>query len=444
MDALTLAFYDVMYKYEKHFSEQGVKANLDAWWQNKSELITLLRGHPNWSEREMAIVFDLSEGRGIDRDIVDECKYLLTELVNEVEMTPEQHDNFEAALQAATAEYSKTPSEAYIQVIKERGGIKCSAGQKVSRIINKLCQQLGIDRHKRYNSVFARLADSLNPIQIQKTGVLSVHPCDFLEMSNKDNEWYSCHNLQQGDYKAGCQSYMTDSTSMIFFAVDENIQSDFHKVPRLAREIFCYSDNVLLQSRLYPTDNDEQRKLYRGLVQKAIADCLDAPNLWSVLKNQNQISMYFETAEGSKHYRDYEYGYSVLSLLKNRQNHGKLTIGSPSLCVCCGQPLSISGAIKCNCANLVVCQDCGQTVPVSNARYIDGAYHCKSCLHLCSVCGHVIRSEMFSAFDRHGNPIHVCETCHQAQLAPCMVCGVRSVCAMMSGGRFCPRTLVAV
>ena len=45
MDAIKKAFYDVMYKYEKCFSEQGVIANLKAWSENKGSLISLLRCH---------------------------------------------------------------------------------------------------------------------------------------------------------------------------------------------------------------------------------------------------------------------------------------------------------------------------------------------------------------------------------------------------------------
>lgn len=443
MDALTKAFYNVMYKYEKHFSAQGVKANLDTWRENKSALITMLRNHPGWNEQEMAIVFDLSEGREINRDVVDECRFGLVLLANDLDLPQEQRNNFEFALEAATAEYSKIPSASYIETIKECGGIKCTVGQKASRIINKLCQKFGIDRHEQYNSVFARIADSLNPIVIQKTGVLSVHPCDFLEMSNKDSEWRSCHRLDDGEYQSGCLSYMTDSTSMIFITVDETVHSDFHKAPRLAREIFCYGNNVLLQSRLYPSDDDGQRQLYRGLVQKAIADCLGAPNLWRVLKQQTQVNEYIETASGSKHYTDYAYGYGIICLLKGAEEHGILTIGHQSICVCCGELFNNRGSIKCSCTNMVVCQDCGETVPADNARYINGAYHCNSCMHLCADCGQMIHGEMFPAFDSHGHPVEICGNCHERRLAPCQSCGVRSICGIINADRFCSITAVA-
>ena len=98
---------------------------------------------------------------------------------------------------------------------------------------------------KPYNALFARLADALNPAHIEKTAVLSIHPCDFLEMSNRDNTWSSCHCLERGSYHGGCQSYMGDAVSMIFFTVSDEYTQDFHTAPRITREIFCYKDNVL-------------------------------------------------------------------------------------------------------------------------------------------------------------------------------------------------------
>ena len=440
MDAIKKAFYDVMYKYQKNFSEQGVDANLAAWEENKGELTDLLRCHPNWSERELAIVFDLSVSREIERDVVDECKFALTELVDEVGLSHEQRLDFDAALLAVTSEYNKTPSENNIETAKARGGIKCAVGQKTSRIIGRLCNHFGIDRHSRYNQVFARLADAFNPLQVQKTGVLSVHPCDFLEMSNRDNTWESCHGLDHGGYQAGCLSYLADAVTMIFFTVDDDVKSDFHKRPKRSRQVFCYTENLLLQSRLYPDDNNEQCEQYRGVVQKAIADCLAMPNLWTIKAKPDETAAYFTTVNGSRHYADYNY-YRRVSLLKGAECHGNLRIGHASLCVSCGKPFR-NGYLKCDCENLVVCADCGKTVPASNARYADGVFYCNSCLHICAACGHTVHAEMYPAFNREGRLVEVCADCYQTMVGACISCSVSPVCAMLSGARFCQRTAI--
>lgn len=73
LEHLKQCFYHVMYKYEKPFGEIGVLANLELWQQQKASLLQLLKNHPCWQEKELAIVFPVSEVRGIDHDIVDEA-----------------------------------------------------------------------------------------------------------------------------------------------------------------------------------------------------------------------------------------------------------------------------------------------------------------------------------------------------------------------------------
>ena len=72
MDELKQQFYEVMHKYQKPFSEEGVTANLTQWYEQKQGLLQLLRRHPLWNEKELAIVFRVEERREIDRATVDE------------------------------------------------------------------------------------------------------------------------------------------------------------------------------------------------------------------------------------------------------------------------------------------------------------------------------------------------------------------------------------
>lgn len=441
MEELKQAFYEVMYKYEKSFGETGVMANLNEWAKNKAFLLDLLRHHPGWDEDAKAIVFTFDEGRGIEHDVVDEIAFTMEDLAADQIKDEQRLEDFRISLRTAVSEYSSTLSEQALEVIRTRGGIKCATGQKTSRIIGKLCRQFGVDGHERYNAVFAQLSDSLNPLQMLKTALLSLHPCDFLEMSNKDNTWISCHNLENGSYQAGALSYMTDDVSMIFYTIDPGTTDHFYRVPRRSRQMFFYKDGMLFQSRLYPSDLSEPMDLYRNIVQKAIAVCLNVPNRWLLKKKREDVNTYCSSYEGSRQYPDYNYHGNV-SLLKAIPEHSHFVIGRPSLCVCCGRAYR-SGYLKCNCEDVVVCKDCGQTVSMRNARYIDGAYYCNACLHICGVCGGMIQGTMYPAYDRHGHLVEICESCYQASLEPCAACSVRGICRII-GNAFCPRTAVSV
>ena len=441
MEELKQAFYEVMYKYKKEFGEAGVMANLNTWARNKAALLEMLRRHPQWNEEAKAIVFTFDEGRGIEHDVVDEIAFTMEDLAAEQIKDAERRETFNLCLRTAVNEYSSTLSEQALEMIRTCGGIKCATGQKTSRIIGKLCREFGVDRHERYNTVFAQLSDALNPLQMMKTALLSLHPCDFLEMSNKDNTWTSCHNLEDGSYQAGALSYMTDDVSMIFFTVDPDVTDHFYRVPRRSRQMFFYKDGMLFQSRLYPSDLSEPMDLYRSIVQKAVAACLGLPNRWLLKKKREDIKDYCSSYEGSRQYPDYNYHGNV-SLLKAIPEHSHFVIGRPSLCVCCGHPYR-TGHLKCSCEDVVVCRDCGQTVSQKNARYIDGVYHCNACLHVCAVCGTITNGTMYPAFDRHGRTVEICESCYQAALEPCAGCSVRRICQII-GNTLCHKTSVSV
>ena len=438
MEELKKAFYEVMYKYEKSFSEEGVLANLNAWLNAKTPLIELLRRHPNWNEEAKAVVLEFKEGRGIERDVVDEIAFNLLTLADEV-IPVENRNAFYTAFNAAIGEYSDTLSESRLEIIRQTGGIKCATGQKTSRIIGKLCRKFGMEAHASYNNMYASLSDALNPLQIAKTAVLSVHPCDFLEMSSKSNSWTSCHNLNDGSYQGGTLSYMIDDVTMIFFTVDPDVTDHYYRAPRRTRQLFFYKENCLYQSRLYPGEVADVITQNREIVHKILATCLGVPNLWVLKSKRNEVDC-CESAEESAQYADYDY-YGNLSFIKGTEHISHMVIGAKPICVCCGSLFNPRRSIKCNCADTVVCTDCGRTVPINQARYDAEAYHCHACLHICSACGRVTRDTMYPAFDRRGNMIEVCLDCYNASTEPCFACSVKGICGII-GNSLCQRAAI--
>ena len=98
-------FYEVMYKYEKSFSEEGVMANLTAWQTAKADLLSLLRRHPNWNEDEQAIIFDCNQALSIQPDMVDETAFTLLDIASEI-LSVEQLEDFSIALHSDGFRYN--------------------------------------------------------------------------------------------------------------------------------------------------------------------------------------------------------------------------------------------------------------------------------------------------------------------------------------------------
>lgn len=442
-ERILLQVTDVLYKYNKNYSKNGVLANLDVWESSKGPLVDLLRKHPDWNEDALAVVFEVTQSREIDRYAVNTYNSGLHQLVGDLELSGEDADRLHNALNTAVGAYAKLlPDEQVASSIKEYSGVSCVAGQKASRVIHKICQKYGLDKHPEYNARFAKLADSLNPLQVRRKALLSVHPCDFLEMSNEENSWSSCHCIREGEYHAGTLSYMNDAVSMIFYTTDANATGNYHTEPKITRQVFCYGDGILLQSRLYPqTDDEEARDIYRDIVQRTISLCLGAPNLWTLKRTPEDVERCCRTHADALHYKDYTYSCykSTISVIKSLPgiDGNRIVIGSVAYCLECTDKLSSTESLYCSgcdySVDFIACEDCGGDIRYnSDDDYcVNGSHYCRDCVSWCENCQEYTRDVVVDARDRSGYPINVCERCREESYDYCEDCGR---CVHIDGG----------
>lgn len=369
-----------------------------------------------WDEDALAIVFEVSVSRSIDPDVVWARKYDLCALARE-KLPEDTYTIFDAAISKVTSSYSQ-----YIQpgfdssAIEELCGVTCFVGQRTSRIINKVCRHFGVDLLPDYNAKFAELADALNPLSLSRTAALSVHPCDYLEMSNTRNSWSSCHNLEDGCYRAGTLSYLADESAMIFYTVDSSEDRAMYARAKITREVFCYSHGLLLQSRLYPNYEDmDTWTTYRSIVQAAMAVCEGEPNYWSLHTDMDTVSTYVETHDDAHHYTDYTYEcyHPSISLLKSVDTEGScITVGSTSHCLRCSRELDDAESLLCEfCNDRCYCEACGCSMSTEDGYYINGYYYCRDCVNFCEMCEDAVREGLTDVTDEYGNTVSVCDSC---------------------------------
>ena len=423
--------YAVLNKYDKSYCNSGVLANLQSWQNNKGRLVELLRRHSNWNEEALAVIFEVTHSREIDKSTVNYYKSELGNLISNLDVSEDDRNKFIWSLETVACTYSKNlPDADTATLMKQQSGVTCSAGQKTSRIINAICKKYRVDQHPEYNARFARLADSLNPMQVKRTALLSVHPCDYLEMSNRNNSWSSCHCLDGGEYHGGTLSYMNDGCSMIFYTVDDDVTEDFYAAPKRTRQVFCYQNGILLQSRLYPqTDDNEARDMYRNIVQCTIADCLKLPNLWTLKREYDEVLHRVCTHDDALHYHDYEYKYYKpnISLLKGTGvgEAETILVGHTAYCLECSEPVSENNTTYCDSClknDYVTCFDCGCRIYEEEAHYIDGHYYCDECCSYCDVCESYTIGETTEVHDSNGYTQYVCSSCLAENYRYCEGC----------------------
>lgn len=435
---------DLLSEYDYEYNEYALDDIIDEWARQKAGLIDAFKKHPNYLEGKFMIVFDADYERSIDirasyrfRDWLrgEIIPYYTETLPQEIKdktpywcYIPDALDNFIYYLHNYAERCVSESTAAYLNEICP--ALRVHAGQKTSRVVNKLCCYLGYDKAPDYNKEFAKYADSLSPITIKRHTVLSINPLDYLTMSF-GNSWASCHTIDKtnkrgmpnsysGCYSSGTISYMLDSSSMILYTVDASYDgNEYWNQPKINRQMFHYGEEKLVQARLYPQDNDNSGGVYtpyRNIVQNIISTIFDFPNLWTISKGTDNARRYI-VSHGT-HYRDYEYyGNCSLSRIKGSENEGSFGVGAEPICIKCGERHHEADNI--NHCNGMICPGCGCHMSEEDSYYVDGRYYCRDCVRYCEHCEEYHRMEEYYV----RNFGWVCENCINEYYTCCSICG---------------------
>ena len=430
-------------EYDYNYSIEALDDIVEEWAKQKQELISALSTHPNYNPEEFAIVFSTDYERKIDirasvhfRDWIESVAAVMDlpeevkEARTEGEFIPwpmfKVIDNL-----VCYAERTISP-ETTEKFAKAFPTLHFHRGEKTSRSINKICTYLGVNKHPDYNKEFAKYADSLSPMIIKRHTVISVNPLDYLTMSF-GNSWASCHTIDKGNkrnmpdnysgcYSSGTISYMLDSTSMVMYTTDaENEAKDFWKQPKITRQMFHFGEEKLIQGRLYPQDNDsgseEIYTQYRNIVQQAIAECLEVPNLWTLQKGVDAASRYI--ISNGTNYPDYDhFSNCTLSRIKGSENEENIVVGEPPICVECGSRHIKEDNINC-CYEKHTCNHCGCIVEENDIIWVNDYEYCPDCVERCEGCGEWEVLEDMTYIENCG---YVCEDCRNEHFDYCEEC----------------------
>lgn len=283
-------------------------------------------------------------------------------------------------------------------------------GQKITKIIQKVCKVFNLDKIKDMQDVYhngqfqskdfgwnyqiAQLGDAINPLKFSRHTIISVNPIDYLTMSFGYN-WSSCHSIDKGgnrenhdyagEYSAGTVSYMLDPSSIIFYTVNPEYDgNEFELQDKMQRCVFAIGQDKLYEGRVYPDGRDGGDQglaaQFRTVMQKVIADALDVTNMWTNKKGCSKCREAMRSLGGCA-YNDWAYYEDCnMSYLKNGNeiNETEFSINARPLSIITGYVHSEESNITGRGTNLEECPECGCTIDLDNDDYIevDGRFFC--------------------------------------------------------------------
>lgn len=277
--------------------------------------------------------------------------------------------------------------------------LRAHSGQKMSRIVKKICDHFGISKDDAWNRQYTRFADACNPLEVKTWTIISWHPVDYWAMSF-GNSWTSCHSVDKTDlngvysgsyhgcYSGGTESYMLDPSSVVVYVVDRSYEgNEFELQPKVLRQMFHIAEDgtSFVQGRLYPQDNDcgskEKYDKMRAIMQRVISECFGTLNYWDVKKGTGACSNAIRSC--GVHYRDYEYfDNCTLSTLKEGYTGACITVGHDPICPNCGAEHCDEECVQCeDCREeRPRCEECGDPVDLdgNGIHTADDRYFCSS------------------------------------------------------------------
>lgn len=423
----------VLNMYDIPWGTSAIDKIIDIWAEDKAPLIELLKHHPNWNEEKCYVAFDQNvKGQTDDKKIYQFLDWVM-DITYRTNGLSELRYYKEQLLDSEMAEMIK-------QSYPDIKGI--AAGQKTSRAVNKICKLLGVDKRSNYEREYAKYSDAINPLDQVRHTILSVNPVDYL-LSSNGNSWSSCHTLDKhnpngfsGCHCSGTMSYLLDGTTMVYYQVDKEYDgNDLEFEPKIIRQLFHYKDGVLVQGRLYPQCNDGQNSLYtpiRAQLQKIIADCLVAPNLWRKKGGASACSSVINSK--GTHYRDYEcqnecsVSRIVKMIPKGRVDNRKMTVGHDIYCTKCGDWHHNESILLCgDCADSYGeevgtrrCVACGCRCDEEDMYLINGDWYCCDCSTYCDCCDERVPNAYINYYDELN--MYICDDCRDEKFTTCDCC----------------------
>ena len=269
--------------------------------------------------------------------------------------------------------------------------------------------------------------------KIEGTLVFSVHPLDFLSISETTYNWRTCHALD-GDYRLGNLNYMTDTCTVVCYIRDSS--GNKYKLPNFPESVPWYSkkwrtllylgDYSAVASRQYPfTINGALEHIDNELNKDWNKSNFHFPSGDWQISDRESLRNYIINAPHTAQFNDVLNSSSYKEIIHKpiRKNSQSLTIGEPVSCLSCGSyPPAGSDTFLClNCEMLLhinydtfVCDCCGRTFPTDDEEVtFDGWSVCPGCRDAeatyCEMCGDLVLYD--AARYSHKEDAYYCPSC---------------------------------
>ena len=297
---------------------------------------------------------------------------------------------------------------------KSKHPIVVSTGCKVSKILGKIALAYNIPKYEEF-----RIAHSLclNTKKLSGDVCLSIHPLDYMTMSDNDCNWNSCMSWRDGgEFRQGTVEMMNSPYIVVAYMKDPE---DFRFFPygnddakwnnKRWRTLFIVHHNVIMGIRQYPYDSQELNEFCLKWLREVVeptgkygpySDYIEMITNHATNNFHNEVNPCHMTFQTNRMYNDC-YNEHAAYVAKHMPDRLSITYSGETECVVCGKEFD--------------CDD-NYNLPTSSltcSRHSD--------FSRCSCCDRTIYNEEDDGY-WIGDDL-ICYDCYENKCERCDTCG---------------------
>lgn len=273
--------------------------------------------------------------------------------------------------------------------------ITISHGCRPMRTLSKFAKAHGKD--KEFEEFRLKHSQILNTKTVQGELVLSIHPMDFMTMSDNDCNWSSCMSwTNEGCYRQGTVEMMNSNCVVVAYLKSKQDMriGSYYWSNKKWRELIIVDESLISNVKAYPYKNPECSKM----AIEMLAELAKANLNWEYEDEMVEYSpsSNFTTNSGKQLCLTFETDYMYNDLTcSDITCYAKLNPGLPqgehhtyysgeNECIWCGSRYPYFNSeedLTCtDCSEpWGYCEECGKPISEEDAWEIDGVHVCQCC-----------------------------------------------------------------
>lgn len=295
--------------------------------------------------------------------------------------------------------------------------LKIDKNMKLMRIMAKLVDWFELDKDE-FEKFRIWHSQILNTSELDGNVCLSIHPLDYLTMSDNACNWDSCMNWYNvGDYRMGTVEMMNSAVVLEAYLTADHPYYPLCNDParpssteqrtwsnKKWRCLYIVNENIITTIKEYPYKNDTINNFVLNWIKELAEKNMDWSYFSDVYSVASGKKVYLpdDTAifqmDTKFMYNDYydEHPAYVSNDLPSNY-HGTINYSGETECMSCGEELKEddfdgSNTVICfNCCGLAQCYDCGGYFDVNEMYEHNGEHYCNYCANdhytECTICG---------------------------------------------------------